>query len=191
MDDPPTPGSYRGNASPSRSRLQVTAAQLSLEGGSVSRRHAVSLVDPQTQHSLDSRRSSVSSLSSASWANTTAAGATPVPGIIAPSPHRGKLIYTPMILLDEVTGSSRPLWSDGSASLPAGSRPGWYPGQSQTFTSMRAAPASRGFVDRGSADSLVESVRCWITNHFSLNVSLQRAERNRYFKNKKVTNCVT
>lgn len=112
----------------------------------------------QTQHSLDSRRSSVSSLSSASWANTAAAGATPVPRIIAPSPHKGKLIYTPMILVDEVTGNSQPLWSDGSASLPAGSRPGWYPGQTRTFTSMRMPPVNQSFVDKGSADSLVESV---------------------------------
>uniref|UniRef100_A0A7N6BQF8 Voltage-dependent L-type calcium channel subunit alpha n=1 Tax=Anabas testudineus TaxID=64144 RepID=A0A7N6BQF8_ANATE len=112
----------------------------------------------QTQHSLDSRRSSVSSLSSASWANTAAAGATPVPRIIAPSPHKGKLIYTPMILVDEVTGNSQPLWSDGSASLPAGSRPGWYPGQTRTFTSMRMPPVNQSFVDKGSADSLVESI---------------------------------
>lgn len=113
----------------------------------------------QTQHSLDSRPSSVSSMSSASWGNTAAAGATPIPGIINPSARRGKLIYTPMILVDEATGNSQPLWSDGSASLPAGSRPGWYPGQTKTFTSMRMPPASQaGFLDKGSADSLVESV---------------------------------
>ncbi|XP_055366056.1 voltage-dependent L-type calcium channel subunit alpha-1D isoform X2 [Betta splendens] len=133
VDDLPIPGNYHGNTSPSRSRLQ-------------------------TQHSLDSRRSSVSSLSSASWANTTAAGATPVPRIVAPSPHKGKLIYTPMMLMDEVTGTSRPLWSDGSASLPAGGRPGWYPGQTRTFTSTRMPPVNQGFVDKGSADSLVESI---------------------------------
>ncbi len=112
----------------------------------------------QTQHSLDSRPSSVSSMSSASWGNTAAAGATPVPGIINPTGRRGKLIYTPMILMDEATGTSQPLWSDGSASLPAGSRPGWYPGQTKTFTSMRMPPVSQGFIDKGSADSLVESV---------------------------------
>uniref|UniRef100_A0AAQ5YR40 Voltage-dependent L-type calcium channel subunit alpha n=1 Tax=Amphiprion ocellaris TaxID=80972 RepID=A0AAQ5YR40_AMPOC len=113
----------------------------------------------QTQHSLDSRPSSVSSMSSASWVNTTAAGATPVPGIIAPSGRRGKLIYTPMILVDGATGTSQPLWNDGSASLPAGRRPGWYPGQTRTFTSVRMPPpVSQGFVDKGSADSLVESI---------------------------------
>ncbi|XP_067382522.1 voltage-dependent L-type calcium channel subunit alpha-1D isoform X2 [Channa argus] len=133
VNDLPIPGNYRGNTSPSRSRLQ-------------------------TQHSLDSRRSSVSSLSSASWANTAAAGATPVPGIIAPSPHKGKLIYTPMILMDEVTGTSQPLWSNGSASLPAGSRPGWYPSKPRTFTSMRMPPVNQGLLDKGSADSLVESI---------------------------------
>uniref|UniRef100_A0A3Q3NP68 Voltage-dependent L-type calcium channel subunit alpha n=1 Tax=Mastacembelus armatus TaxID=205130 RepID=A0A3Q3NP68_9TELE len=74
-------------------------------------------------------------------------GTTPVPGIIAPSAHRGKLIYTPMILVDEVT-----------ASLPAGSRPGWYPGQKRTFTSVRMPLGNQSFVDKGSADSLVESI---------------------------------
>lgn len=63
-----------------------------------------------------------------------------------------------MILVDEATGTSQPLWSDGTASLPTGSRPGWYPGQTRTFTSMRMPPVSQGFVNKGSADSLVESV---------------------------------
>uniref|UniRef100_A0A665T8T3 Voltage-dependent L-type calcium channel subunit alpha n=1 Tax=Echeneis naucrates TaxID=173247 RepID=A0A665T8T3_ECHNA len=68
------------------------------------------------------------------------------------------LIYTPMILVDDTTGTSQPLWSDGSASLPVGSRPGWYPGQTRTFTSVRMPPVNQGFVDKGSADSLVESI---------------------------------
>lgn len=111
------------------------------------------------QHSLDSRPSSVSSMSTSSWGNTAAAGTTPLPGIIAPSGRRGKLIYSPMILVDEATGNSQPLWSDGTASLPAGRRaPGWYPGQTRTFTSVRMPPVNQGFVDKGSADSLVESV---------------------------------
>ncbi|XP_047431902.1 voltage-dependent L-type calcium channel subunit alpha-1D [Mugil cephalus] len=134
VDNLPIPGNYNGNTSPSRSRLQA-------------------------QHSLDSRPSSVSSMSSASWVNTTAAGTTPVPGIIAPTGRRGKLIYTPMILVDEATGASQPLWSDGSASLPAGRRPGWYPGQTKTFTSVRMPPPThQGFINKGSADSLVESI---------------------------------
>lgn len=112
----------------------------------------------QTQHSLDSRPSSVSSMSSVSWANNKSASTTPVPGIVPPSGRRGKLIYTPMILVDEATGISQQLWNDGSASLPVGNRPGWYPGQTRTFTSMRTPPVNQGFVDRGSADSLVESV---------------------------------
>ncbi|KAF6721167.1 Voltage-dependent L-type calcium channel subunit alpha-1F [Oryzias melastigma] len=113
----------------------------------------------QAQLSLDSRPSSVSSMSTASWANTAAAGTTPVPGLIAPSGRRGKLIYTPMILVDESTGTSQPLWSDGSASLPAGRRSGWYPGQTRTFTSVRMPPSvNPSFVEKGSADSLVESI---------------------------------
>ncbi|KAM3872072.1 voltage-dependent L-type calcium channel subunit alpha-1D [Diretmus argenteus] len=129
-DDVPIPGTYRGSSSPSR--LQI-------------------------QHSLDSRPSSVSSLSTASWANTNAAGTTPAP-VIASKGHRGKLIYTPMVLVDETNGTSQPLWDDGSASLPAGSRRGWYPGQSRTYTSMRMPPLNPGFIDKGSADSLVESI---------------------------------
>ncbi|KAM9828681.1 voltage-dependent L-type calcium channel subunit alpha-1D-like [Syngnathus typhle] len=132
-DDIPIPGNYRGNTSPSRSRLQA-------------------------QHNLDSRPSSVSSSSSVSWANNMAAGNTPGPACIAPSGRRGKLIYTPMILVDETTGISQPLWSNGSASLPAGSRPGWYSGQSGNYGSLRVPPANQGFVDKGSADSLVESI---------------------------------
>ncbi|XP_061530349.1 voltage-dependent L-type calcium channel subunit alpha-1D isoform X1 [Phycodurus eques] len=133
VDELPVTGNYQGNTSPSRSRLQ-------------------------TQHSLDSRRSSVSSLSSISWANNVAAGSTPGPGSIPPSGRRGKLIYTPVILVDEATGNSQPLWSDSSASLPARSRPDWYSGQTRTYTGLRVPPANQGFVDKGSADSLVESI---------------------------------
>ncbi|XP_037540726.1 voltage-dependent L-type calcium channel subunit alpha-1D [Nematolebias whitei] len=133
-DDLPVPGTYHGNTSPSRSRLQV-------------------------QHSLDSRPSSVSSMSSASWANTATAGATPLPKIGAPTGRRGKLIYTPMILVDQESGTSQPLWCDGSASLPMGQRPDWYPGQTRTFTSVRMPPSGKqSFMDKGSADNLVESI---------------------------------
>lgn len=62
------------------------------------------------------------------------------------------------MLLDEATGARQPLWTDGTASLPAGSRPGWYPTQARTFNSMRIPPISQGYVSKGSADSLVESV---------------------------------
>ncbi|XP_029910745.1 voltage-dependent L-type calcium channel subunit alpha-1D-like isoform X2 [Myripristis murdjan] len=132
VDDLPIPGTYHGNTSPTRSRLQ-------------------------TQHSLDSRPSSVSSMSSLSWANTTSARNNTASGI-TPTARKGKLIYTPMILVDEATGTSQPLWSDTSSSLPVGTRPGWYPGQSRTYTSVRMPPVNQGFVDRGSADSLVESI---------------------------------
>ncbi|CAB1443625.1 unnamed protein product [Pleuronectes platessa] len=133
QDDLPIPGTYRGNTSQSRSRLQ-------------------------TQQSIESRPGSVSSMSTASWVNTTAAGGAPVPGIIPPSGRRGKLIYSPMMLVDEATGSSQPMWSDGSASLPAGSQPGWYPGQTRSYASMRIPPVNQGYVNKGSADSLVESI---------------------------------
>ncbi|XP_029689354.1 voltage-dependent L-type calcium channel subunit alpha-1D [Takifugu rubripes] len=129
----PIPGTYHGNSSPSRSRLQ-------------------------NQHSLDSRPSSVSSMSSASWANTGAAGCTPLPGITHPSGRRGKLIYTPMMLVDEATGTRQPLWTDGTTSLPAGNRPGWYPTQARTFNSMRIPPVNQGYVSKGGADGLVESI---------------------------------
>lgn len=136
VDELPIPGNYRGNTSPTRSRLQVKPT----------RAPAMFTQPPglngdvphcQMQHSLDSRPSSVSSSSSVSWANNVAAGNTPGPGSIAPLGRRGKLIYTPMILVDETTGISQSLWSDGSASLPAGSRPGWYSGQSGTYGSLR------------------------------------------------------
>ncbi|XP_057675955.1 voltage-dependent L-type calcium channel subunit alpha-1D-like [Corythoichthys intestinalis] len=133
VDEMSVPGNYRSNAPQSRSRLQ-------------------------TQHSLDSRPSSASSSSSVSWANNVAAGSTPAPGFVAPSGRRGKLIYTPVVLLDEATGQSRPLWGDGSASLPAGGRRGRYVDRTATYGGLRVPPADRGFVDKGSADSLVESI---------------------------------
>ncbi|XP_029292495.1 voltage-dependent L-type calcium channel subunit alpha-1D [Cottoperca gobio] len=133
LDDMPLPGGFQGRAVPSTSRLQ-------------------------THHSLDSRPGSVSSMS-ASWVNTAAAGPNPPQGMVPPSGRRGKLIYTPMMLMDEATGRSQPMWSDGSASLPAASRaPGWYPGQTRTFTSMRRPPVHQSYLEKGSADSLVESI---------------------------------
>lgn len=62
------------------------------------------------------------------------------------------------MLVDEATGTSQPLWTDSTASLPAGSRPGWYPTQARTFNSMRIPAASQGYVSKGGADGLVESV---------------------------------
>lgn len=161
------PGNYRGNTSPTRSRLQVKQwhARTQTHTHSLKMLTFVDwvcltdlLLSWQNQHSLDSRPSSVSSMSSASWANTAAAGSTPLPGILNPSGRRGKLIYTPMLLMDENTGNTQPVWTDGSASLPVGSRPGWHHGQTRTFTSVRMPPVNQGFIDKGSANSLVESV---------------------------------
>lgn len=157
VDDLPIPGTY-GRTSPSRPRLQVRRRDSCPVFSAAPVPPFTAPLLCQMQHSLDSRPSSVSSMSSASWANTAAAGNTPGPGLIAPSARRGKLIYTPMILVDEASGTSQPLWSDGSASLPAGSRPSWLPGQTRTYTSMRAPTAGQGFLNKGSADSLVESV---------------------------------
>ncbi|XP_077571767.1 voltage-dependent L-type calcium channel subunit alpha-1D-like [Stigmatopora nigra] len=114
----------------------------------------------QTQQSLDSRPSSASSSSSASWANRrrVAAGSTPAPGLGPPPGRRGKLIYTPPVLLDEYTGLSRPLWGEGSASLPAAGRRGRYWDGTATYGGLRVPPPDRGLLDRGSADSLVESI---------------------------------
>uniref|UniRef100_A0A4W6E0H5 Voltage-dependent L-type calcium channel subunit alpha n=1 Tax=Lates calcarifer TaxID=8187 RepID=A0A4W6E0H5_LATCA len=76
VDDLPIPGNYCRSTSPSRARLQVKprhifSSELFSHGEFL---RLVSLVFScsQTQHSLDSRPSSVSSMSSASWANNTA-----------------------------------------------------------------------------------------------------------------------
>ena len=65
-----------------------------------------------------------------------------------------------MLLVDQASGAHQPIWTDGTASLPVGSRPtGWYPGQSRTYTSGRMPPIlQRDLIEKGSADSLVESV---------------------------------
>ncbi|CAL8367257.1 unnamed protein product [Lota lota] len=130
------PGNYRGSLPSSRSRLQ-------------------------TQHSLDSRPGSVLSVSPASWAHPGASTTTgPMAGPGESLGRRGKLLYTPMILVDQASGSHQPVWTDGTASLPVGSRPtGWYPSQSRTYTSGRMPPIlQRDLIEKGSADSLVESI---------------------------------
>ncbi|KAK5864132.1 hypothetical protein PBY51_001095 [Eleginops maclovinus] len=96
----------------------------------------------QTHHSLER----TGAMSSASWVNTATAGPPPHPGMMAPPGRRGKLIYSPM-------------WSDATASLPATSRaPGWYPGQTRTLGSVRMPPVTQSYLEKGSADSLVESI---------------------------------
>lgn len=108
----------------------------------------------QTNNSYDSRRSSISSVvSSASWANNQA--------------KRGRLLYAPLILVNEV-GGTQTMWGDtnGSASLPASARPGWIGNgmagvaqQPRAYTTLRVpSQNSPGYMERGSADSLVESV---------------------------------
>ena len=145
MDEIPVPGTYQGNSR------------------------------------LDSRRSSVSSLASSSWANNTTAGTT-APSISGGSGRRGRLLYTPMIVVDGAESSQQAMWADGSSnmpSLPSSARPGWYPGaqagtgppsQARTYTSVRMPASSQSFVEKGSADSLVESVSgdcCHWTRWFS------------------------
>ncbi|CAL8250385.1 unnamed protein product [Arctogadus glacialis] len=132
----PPQGNYRGSLPAPRSRLQ-------------------------TQHSLDSRPGSVLSASPASWGHVAAPTPSGPMGAGAESlGRRGKLLYTPMLLVDQASGAHQPVWTDGTASLPVGSRPtGWYPSQSRTYTSGRLPPIlQRDLIEKGSADSLVESI---------------------------------
>ncbi|XP_062398037.1 voltage-dependent L-type calcium channel subunit alpha-1D [Sardina pilchardus] len=116
---------------------------------------------PQPPNSVyDARPESVSSAaSSSSWATTTNNQARP-----------GRLLYAPLILVDEGRGT-QPVWNaDGSASasLPASARAGWQtagpsglmpPGPSRAYSTMRpSTQLSSGYVEKGSADSLVESI---------------------------------
>uniref|UniRef100_A0A8C1REM4 Voltage-dependent L-type calcium channel subunit alpha n=1 Tax=Cyprinus carpio TaxID=7962 RepID=A0A8C1REM4_CYPCA len=98
--------------------------------------------------------SSISSgVSSASWANNQA--------------RRGRLLYAPLILVNEV-GGTQAMWGDtnGSASLPASARPGWIGSgmadvaqQPRAYTTLRVpSQHSPGYIEKGSADSLVESI---------------------------------
>lgn len=94
-----------------------------------------------------------SAASSSSWANTR-----------VPS---GRLLYGPLILLDEA-GGTQTIWSDtnGNTSLPAPARPGWHTNQGVSLSQRQQAYATLrvpsqqgpGYVEKGSADSLVESV---------------------------------
>uniref|UniRef100_A0A8C7PVX3 Voltage-dependent calcium channel alpha-1 subunit IQ domain-containing protein n=1 Tax=Oncorhynchus mykiss TaxID=8022 RepID=A0A8C7PVX3_ONCMY len=119
-DDIPIPGTYESNSPPCRSRLN-----------------------------LDSRRSSASSMSSASWANNGGG-------------HRGRLLYAPLMLVDEARGTKQ-VWGDrtqATSSLPAiATRPsGWYPGN-RSYTNGRVpSQISQSLIEKGSADSLVESI---------------------------------
>ncbi|CAM4714543.1 unnamed protein product [Leuciscus chuanchicus] len=128
-EDLPIPGTYRQNSPPCRARIQ-------------------------TQNSFDSRRSSISSaVSSASWVNNQA--------------RRGRLLYAPLILVNEM-GGTQAMWGDanGSASLPASARPGWIGSgmagvaqQPRAYTTLRVpSQHSSGYIEKGSADSLVESI---------------------------------
>ncbi|MCI4381151.1 hypothetical protein PGIGA_G00248440 [Pangasianodon gigas] len=129
IDDIPIPGTYHQNSPPCRAR-------------------------EQTQNNYDSRRSSMSSAaSSSSWANTQA--------------RPGRVLYAPLILVDEA-GGTQTIWSDtnGSTSLPAAARPGWHANQGVSLSQRQQAYATLrvpsqqgpGYVEKGSADSLVESI---------------------------------
>ncbi|XP_018608362.2 calcium channel, voltage-dependent, L type, alpha 1F subunit [Scleropages formosus] len=114
----------------------------------------------QTYGSYDSRRSSTrsSTSSTASWAN--------------PGPRRSRLLYAPLILVEEEgAGAGGLVWGDkksNEASLPASAQPGWYTGSGngggpqpyRAYTTLRVpTQLSPHYSDkRGSADSLVEAV---------------------------------
>ncbi|KAB5567742.1 hypothetical protein PHYPO_G00236350 [Pangasianodon hypophthalmus] len=129
IDDIPIPGTYHQNSPPCRAR-------------------------EQTQNNYDSRRSSMSSAaSSSSWANTQT--------------RPGRVLYAPLILVDEA-GGTQTIWSDtnGSTSLPAAARPGWHANQGVSLSQRQQAYATLrvpsqqapGYMEKGSADSLVESI---------------------------------
>ncbi|XP_053536536.1 voltage-dependent L-type calcium channel subunit alpha-1D [Ictalurus punctatus] len=129
IDDIPIPGTYHQNSPPCRAR-------------------------EQTQNNYDSRRSSMSSAaSSSSWANTQA--------------RPGRLLYAPLVLVDEA-GGTRTVWNDtnGSTSLPGAARPGWPANQGVSLSQQQQAYATLrvpsqqgpGYMEKGSADSLVESI---------------------------------
>lgn len=94
-----------------------------------------------------------SAASSSSWTNTQARPA--------------RLLYAPLILVDEA-GGTQTVWSDtnGSTSLPAAARPGWHanqgvslPQRQQSYATLRVpSQQGPGYMEKGSADSLVESV---------------------------------
>ncbi|XP_066566462.1 voltage-dependent L-type calcium channel subunit alpha-1D [Amia ocellicauda] len=114
----------------------------------------------QTYGSYDSHCSSSrsSTASSVSWATPS-------------HPRRGRLLYAPLILVEE-DGAGGAMWGPAdkkgtSASLPASSRPGWYTGTTgsagqqpyRAYTTLRVPGLHPHYSDkRGSADSLVEAV---------------------------------
>ncbi|XP_029689724.1 calcium channel, voltage-dependent, L type, alpha 1F subunit isoform X2 [Takifugu rubripes] len=122
--------------------------------------------NPQMVNSYDTRHSAAhsSAPSSTPWAN--------------PCPRRGRLLYAPLILVEEEEGS--PSWARGGAEAKKGvagrgvtitgaaPRPAWYGGPAGTsapppyraYTTLRV-PSQLGAQlteKRGSADSLVEAV---------------------------------
>uniref|UniRef100_A0A8C2Q8Z1 Voltage-dependent L-type calcium channel subunit alpha n=1 Tax=Cyprinus carpio TaxID=7962 RepID=A0A8C2Q8Z1_CYPCA len=130
-EDLPIPGTYHQNSPPCRALAQVHIPQ-----------H-----DPYFTVYISS------GVSSASWANNQA--------------RRGRLLYAPLILVNEV-GGTQAMWGDtnGSASLPASARPGWIGSgmadvaqQPRAYTTLRVpSQHSPGYIEKGSADSLVESI---------------------------------
>ncbi|KAL2103740.1 hypothetical protein ACEWY4_000608 [Coilia grayii] len=113
---------------------------------------------PPSSSGYDWRPDSASSGgSSASWANNSSEA------------RRGRLLYAPLILVDEARGTQT-VWNaegNGAASLPASARAGWHTGApaaltqgpSRAYSTLRVPTQhSEGYVEKGSADSLVESI---------------------------------
>jgi len=122
-DDLPIPGTYHPTSPPRHTHTQVTHTQVthtphahaSLFWGKVT---PPSPPHQETFNSYDSRRSSgrSSAVSSASWAN--------------PCPRRGRLLYAPLILVEE---EGSPPWGDGGGGPGEGKKGGAERGEEADF----------------------------------------------------------
>ncbi|KAM9475486.1 voltage-dependent L-type calcium channel subunit alpha-1D [Clarias gariepinus] len=147
---PPTPSGRRPNFTIQCLRRQDSIDDIPIPG-TYHQNSPPCRARGQTQSNYDSRRSSMSS--AASWANTQA--------------QPGRLLYAPLILVNEA-GGTQTIWSDtnGSTSLPAAARPGWHTNQGvppsqrqQPYATLRVpSQHGPGYMEKGSADSLVESI---------------------------------
>ncbi|KAF7695007.1 hypothetical protein HF521_006730 [Silurus meridionalis] len=147
---PPTPSGRRPNFTIQCLRRQDSTDDIPIPG-TYHQNSPPCRAREQIQNNYDSRRSSMSSAaSSSSWANT------PV--------RPGRLLYAPLILVDEA-GGTQTIWNEtnGSTSLPAAVHPGWQANQGvsqqQAYATLRVpSHQGPGYVEKGSADSLVESI---------------------------------